>query len=28
MAIYADKETHDALIQQFNNIHNYLKPIE
>ena len=28
MAIYADKETHNKLIKQFNNIHNLLKPIE
>lgn len=28
MAIYADKETHNELIRQFNNIHNQLKPIE
>ena len=28
MAIYADKETHNALIEQFNNIRNYLKPIQ
>lgn len=28
MAIYADKETHNALICQFNRIHNYLKEIE
>lgn len=28
MAIYADKETHNELIWQFNNIHNHLKPIE
>ena len=28
MAIYADKETHNELIQQFNNIHNHLKQIE
>ena len=28
MAIYADKETHNELIRQFNNIHNHLKPIE
>jgi hypothetical protein len=28
MAIYADEETHNALVKQFNNIHNYLKPIE
>lgn len=28
MAIYADKETHNELIRQFNNIHNQLRPIE
>lgn len=28
MAIYADKETHNALIEQFNDIRNYLKPVE
>ena len=28
MAIYADKETHNALIEQFNHINNQLKPIE
>lgn len=28
MAIYADKETHNELIKQFNNIRNNLKPIE
>lgn len=28
MAIYADKETHNALISQFNHIRNYLKEIE
>lgn len=28
MAIYADKETHNALIRQFNNIRNDLELIE
>lgn len=28
MAIYADKETHNALIAQFNGIHNHLESIE
>lgn len=28
MAIYADKKTHNALISQFNNIHNQLRLIE
>lgn len=28
MAIYADKETHNALVKQFNHIDNCLKPIE
>ena len=28
MAIYADKETHNELIWQFNHIRNDLKPIE
>jgi hypothetical protein len=28
MAIYADKETHNELIRQFNNIQNQLKPTE
>ena len=28
MAIYADKETHNALIMQFNSISNQLRPIE
>lgn len=28
MAIYADKETHNALIAQFNGIRNHLEPIE
>lgn len=28
MAIYADKETHNALIQQFNSINDRLSPIE
>lgn len=28
MAIYADKETHNALVERFNHIHNDLKPVE
>lgn len=28
MAIYADKETHNELVKQFNHIDNRLKPIE